>query len=176
MKTIKFLIVCTSFLIIAGLAACSTGAPSVATQTAQPTGAQTINVAGWNFSVLESTINASLENFNTTYGYDGVSDVEKITKTPAAGKTFLLIKMKIEKKDGTTSVDWNDVTVKDASGNTFQRTDDSFLTQLDFQRIRGTTLTFGVFEGWIAFEINLDSLGLVFDYKASTIPLNINLK
>lgn len=110
-----------------------------------------VSAAGWNITVEDVEINASLENVSVDLGYTGV-ETSDYKKEADAGKTFCLIKLKIEKDGSKESLDWAKLKLTDSEGNEYTRTDDEFITELGMIRMAGTTLNFGSNEGWIAFE------------------------
>ena len=118
-----------------------------------------VSAAGWNITVEDVEINASLENVSVDLGYTGV-ETSDYKKEADAGKTFCLIKLKIEKDGSKESLDWAKLKLTDSEGNEYTRTDDEFITELGMIRMAGTTLNFGSNEGWIAFEINENADGL----------------
>ena len=64
-----------------------------------------VSAAGWNITVEDVEINASLENVSVDLGYTGV-ETSDYKKEADAGKTFCLIKLKIEKDGSKESLDW----------------------------------------------------------------------
>ena len=126
-----------------------------------------VSAAGWNITVEDVEINASLENVSVDLGYTGV-ETSDYKKEADAGKTFCLIKLKIEKDGSKESLDWAKLKLTDSEGNEYTRTDDEFITELGMIRMAGTTLNFGSNEGWIAFEINenADELELSYPFEA----------
>ena len=161
---------------VISLSSCMPGNSNSGNSTPPPVAPQTASTSGWNFTVLKTSVNKSLENISTSYGYNGDTSSEKITKQPTSGKIFLLVKMLIEKIDGTQGIDWKNVKISDSAGNVSARMDDNFLTVLSFKRIQGTSLSFGSYEGWIAFEINDGAKGLKFEYFSNNNPISIDLK
>ena len=133
-----------------------------------------VSAAGWNITVEDVEINASLENVSVDLGYSGVetSDYKKEADT---GKTFCLIKLKIEKDGSKESLDWAKLKLTDSEGNEYTRTDDEFITELGMIRMAGTTLNFGSNEGWIAFEINENADGLELSYPFEAEAYNYAL-
>lgn len=133
-----------------------------------------VSAAGWNITVEDVEINASLENVSVDLGYTGVetSDYKKEADT---GKTFCLIKLKIEKDGSKESLDWANLKLTDSEGNEYTRTDDEFITELGMIRMAGTTLNFGSNEGWIAFEINENADGLELSYPFEAEAYNYAL-
>ena len=60
---------------------------------------EVVSAAGWNITVEDVEINSSLENVSVELGYTGV-ETSDYKKEADAGKTFCMIKLKIE-KDGS---------------------------------------------------------------------------
>ena len=125
---------------------------------------ETASVAGWNLTVEDVQLNDSLENVSVDLGYTGV-ETSDFQKTADEGKTFCLIKMKIEKDGSKESIDWANMKVTDSAGNEYERMSDEFLTDLGMMRMPGNALNFGSNEGWIAFEINDNAEGLELNYS-----------
>lgn len=122
-----------------------------------------ISAAGWNITVEDVEINDSLENVSVELGYTGV-ETSDYKKEADAGKTFCMIKLKIEKDGSKETLDWANLKLTDSEGNEYSRMDDEFITELGMTRMAGTTLNFGSNEGWIAFEINDNAEGLELSY------------
>ena len=133
-----------------------------------------VSAAGWNITVEDVEINASLENVSVDLGYTGV-ETSDYKKEADAGKTFCLIKLKIEKDGSKESLDWANLKLTDSEGNEYTRTDDEFITELGMIRMAGTTLNFGSNEGWIAFEINENAEGLELSYPFEAEAYNYAL-
>lgn len=133
-----------------------------------------VSAAGWNITVEDVEINASLENVSVDLGYTGV-ETSDYKKEADAGKTFCLIKLKIEKDGSKESLDWTKLKLTDSEGNEYTRTDDEFITELGMIRMAGTTLNFGSNEGWIAFEINENADGLELSYPFEAEAYNYAL-
>ena len=123
---------------------------------------EVVSAAGWNITVEDVEINSSLENVSVELGYTGVETSDY--KKEAAGKTFCMIKLKIEKDGSKETLDWANLKLTDSEGNEYSRMDDEFITELGMTRMAGTTLNFGSNEGWIAFEIDENAEGLELSY------------
>ena len=134
----------------------------------------TVSAAGWNITVEDVEINDSLENVSVDLGYTGV-ETSDYKKEADSGKTFCLIKLKIEKDGSKESLDWANLKLTDSEGNEYTRTDDEFITELGMTRMAGTTLNFGSNEGWIAFEINENAEGLELSYPFEAEAYNCAL-
>ena len=122
-----------------------------------------IPAAGWNITVEDVEINTSLENVSVSLGYTGV-ETSDYKKEADAGKSFCLIKMKIEKDGSKENFDWANLKLKDSEGNEYTRMEDDFISELGMTRMAGTALNFGSNEGWIAFEIGDGAEGLELNY------------
>ena len=134
----------------------------------------TVSAAGWNITVEDVEINDSLENVSVDLGYTGV-ETSDYKKEADSGKTFCLIKLKIEKDGSKESLDWANLKLTDSEGNEYTRMDDEFITELGMTRMAGTTLNFGSNEGWIAFEINENAEGLELSYPFEAEAYNCAL-
>ena len=124
---------------------------------------EVVSAAGWNITVEDVEINSSLENVSVELGYTGV-ETSDYKKEADAGKTFCMIKLKIEKDGSKENLDWANLKLTDSEGNEYSRMDDEFITELGMTRMAGTTLNFGSNEGWIAFEIDENAEGLELSY------------
>ena len=124
---------------------------------------EVVSVAGWNITVEDVEINSSLENVSVELGYTGV-ETSDYKKEADAGKTFCMIKLKIEKDGSKETLDWANLKLTDSEGNEYSRMDDEFISELGMTRMAGTTLNFGSNEGWIAFEIDENAEGLELSY------------
>ena len=124
---------------------------------------EVVSVAGWNIIVEDVEINSSLENVSVELGYTGV-ETSDYKKEADAGKTFCMIKLKIEKDGSKETLDWANLKLTDSEGNEYSRMDDEFISELGMTRMVGTTLNFGSNEGWIAFEIDENAEGLELSY------------
>lgn len=135
----------------------------------------TVNGAGWEFIIEEFHIDESLKDISTTVAYGGASKSEEVSQEPSPGKVFLLIKMIIEKQEGSETIDWKKMSLVDSSGNTYHRLHDSFLESFGFKRMKGTTLSFGKNQGWIAFEVDQASKDFKLQYESSEGKIILDL-
>lgn len=135
---------------------------------------ETISVAGWNFTVEDVQKSTSLENVSVELGYTGV-ETSNFKKEASDGKTFCLVKMKIEKDGSKESIDWSNMKVTDGEGNEYTRMEDEFLSEIGMARMPGNTINFGTNEGWIVFEINKDAEDLKLNYKFNEDEYSCNL-
>ena len=136
---------------------------ATATDSADSDLGTVISAAGWNITAEDVEINASLENVSVDLGYTGV-ETSDYKKEADAGKTFCLVKMKIEKDGSKENFDWENLKLTDSEGNEYTRMEDDFISELGMNRMAGTTLNFGSNEGWIAFEIKDGAEGLELSY------------
>ena len=113
---------------------------------------EVVSAAGWNITVEDVEL-----------GYTGV-ETSDYKKEADAGKTFCMIKLKIEKDGSKETLDWANLKLTDSEGNEYSRMDDEFISELGMTRMAGTTLNFGSNEGWIAFEIDENAEGLELSY------------
>lgn len=136
--------------------------------------AETASVSGWNFTVEDVQKSRSLENVSVELGYTDV-ETNSFKKEASDGKTFCMIKMKIEKDGSTESIDWANMKVTDADGNEYERMEDEFLSDLGMMRMPGTALNFGTSEGWMIYEVNEDADGLTLNYSFNEDEYHCNL-
>ena len=136
--------------------------------------ADTASVSGWNFTVEDVQKSKSLENVSVELGYTDV-ETNSFKKEASDGKTFCMIKMKIEKDGSTESIDWANMKVTDADGNEYERMEDEFLSDLGMMRMPGNTLNFGTSEGWMIYEVNEDADGLTLNYSFNEDENHCNL-
>ena len=134
------------------------------------------DASGWTFTVEDFQISKSLKDISTSIAYGGASTSKEVSETAPSGKKFLLIKMTVEKKKGSKTIDWSKLTLIDSSGNTYSRLKDSFLEGFGFKRMKGTTLSFGENHGWIAFEVNEVSKDFKLQYDFTEEKLTLELK
>ena len=145
-----------------------------ATEDAKSEESNTVSVAGWNFTVEDVQKSKSLENVSVELGYTDV-ETNSFKKEASDGKTFCMIKMKIEKDGSTESIDWANMKVTDAAGNEYERMEDEFLSDLGMMRMPGNTLNFGTSEGWMIYEVNEDAEGLTLNYSFNEEEYHCNL-
>ena len=144
------------------------------TEDAKTFDANTVSVADWNFTVEDVQKSKSLENVSVELGYTDV-ETNSFKKEASDGKTFCMIKMKIEKDGSTESIDWANMKVTDADGNEYERMEDEFLSDLGMMRMPGNTLNFGTSEGWMIYEVNEDAEGLTLNYSFNEEEYHCNL-
>ncbi len=111
-----------------------------------------VSAAGWKMSVENVQIAPELSNTSEVLGYSSASSTT-FEKKADDGKTYVLIKMLIEKDGATENIQWKNMILTDADGKKYNRIDDSFIDSLTWMRISGTDLNFGKYEGWFAYEI-----------------------
>lgn len=119
---------------------------------------------GWKFTLEEIHRDKSMNNVSVVLGYTNTT-TNSFTQEAEEGKEYFLVKMILEKEDGTENIEWDKLLLKDAQGNGYTRCDDVFLSDLGMQRLPGTALNFGSNEGWIGFEINEDAEDLTLEYS-----------
>lgn len=166
----KMLIFLTLAVLLTTFAACSS-AKNSQTNASQ----EKAVLSGWDISVVDTKMNASLEDISTDVGYGGETSTNKISSKPSTGNSYLLVKMIAEKMEGTEVVDWDKMKVIDSNGNAYPRINDSFLEDYGFKRMKGTPLNFGNNEGWIAFEVNSAAKDFKINYTSDAGTLSINL-
>lgn len=133
------------------------------TAKAEDTAAKEASAGGWNIKLEKSTQGAKLSDVSVVLGYTGTG-TDEFSKEAEEGKEFLLVKLLCEKKEGQEVIDWEKLTVTDKDGNEYKRIEDSFITDLNMQRLPGTTLNFGTNEGFIAFEVKEGATGYTLRY------------
>ncbi len=172
MKTAKkILIYCLLLTLVFSITACSQGEKKSANNNSLK-----VHSGEWEFMVNDFKISDTLNDISTSVGYGGSSSSNEISVEAETGKKFLLINMVIEKKEGTETIDWSNITLVDSSNNKYSRIHDSFLEDFGFKRMKGTTLSFGKNEGWIAFEVNDDSQDFKLQYESIEGIANLDLK
>lgn len=134
------------------------------------------HAAGWDFTVEEYQLSDSLEDISTTVGYGGSSTSNEISEEPEPGKKFLLIHMTLEKTEGSETIDWKNMKLVDSSEKTYSRLHDSFIEDFGFKRMKGTSLSFGHNQGWIAFEVDGDAEDFVLQYSFNNETVELDLK
>lgn len=122
-----------------------------------------VSVAGWKMTVDNVLIDSSLSHASTTLGYTN-TDTGIFEKDASEGNVFVLIKMTITKDGSTENIEWENMSLSDAAGNRYHRIEDTFIEDLNMKRIPGTTLNFGSYEGWFAFEVPESASDLVLTY------------
>lgn len=157
------------------LAACKQDSSTSSESSSSKSVSTTVSAGGWEISISNYQKSDSLEDISTNVGYGGAVSSNKVSQKPEEGKVFLLVKMTAEKKEGSNTIDWSKLSLVDSDGNKYSRMSDEFLEGFGFKRMKGTTLSFGKNEGWIAFEVNKDSTGfkLQYDYGSETASLEL---
>lgn len=133
-------------------------------------------VAGWSFTIEDYQMSDSLEDISTTVGYGGTSTSNEVSAEPKPGKKFLLVNMILEKTEGSETIDWKNMKLVDSSGKTYSRLHDSFIEDFGFKRMKGTTLSFGNNQGWIAFEVDGGAEDFVLQYSFNNETVELDLK
>jgi len=124
---------------------------------------ETITVSGWEITIQNVMRDAKMSNVSVVLGYTDASTNEFEVTAPE-GYEYFLIKMTVTKKDSRENIEWDRMTLTDSEGNVYKRTDDIFISDLGMKRLPGTTLNFGSYEGWIAFEVKKEARGLTLIY------------
>ena len=96
------------------------------------------------------------------YGGDILETTSEVT--PGLGNVFLLLELEIEKiGTGRAAFSWGDTHVEDGAGNAYYRhPNDTFLSNLNIPRIRGTDIVLGLEYGFVCFEVPKGVSGLRF--------------
>jgi hypothetical protein len=109
----------------------------------------------WQITVKGSRTETVLTDQVTVTNYDGTSQIVTQTDKPSTGKVYVLLHLSIRKAQaGGSAFSWSKLTLKDANDQTYQRLNDDFLNQHNFDRLQGIDLVLGDHDGWIAFEVD----------------------
>ena len=118
----------------------------------------------WSVEILDAEKAESLTATMAaiTYGGDLQETINLVE--PGSGNVFLLIELTIEKiGTGKASFSWSDAHVEDSKGNVFFRMgNDTFISNLNIPRLKGTDIVLGTETGYVCFEIPMESSGLRF--------------
>lgn len=131
-------------------------------------------IAGWHIQVENVRVDTSMQNISVDLGYSGVETSEYV-KEAGEGKTFCLVKMKIEKDGSREQIEWDKMVLTDAHGREYYRIEDAFIADLGMKHMPGSNLNFGINEGWIAFEIDEDAKGAVLSYPFEEDTFTLDL-
>ena len=131
---------------------------------------------GWEIVVENLIVQKELSDVNVMLGYSS-SKTDKVEFAAEDGYKYLLMKMSISKDGSSENIEWENMYLKDADGNKYDRTDDGFLEDLNMERMPGTTLNFGSNEGWIAFSVpeDLNQVTLYYEFAKETIKCDLTL-
>ena len=129
----------------------------------------------WRVEVLSTEIAADLTAKMEAIEYDGDLQITEQQLEPESGYTFLLLELTIEKiGDGRSAFSWNDAHIEDSKGNIFYRMEnDTFLSNLNLPRLKGTDIVFGTETGFACFEIPIESNGLRFVSDEGNIVIKL---
>lgn len=119
---------------------------------------------GWSIKAEDYRIDTSMENVSVVLGYTDVGETS-FKQEAADGYELCLVKMAFEKLDSDEEISWDKFVLSDAEGNKYKRMDDTFISDLGMNRMPGTALNFGSYEGWIAFEIKEGAKDLALHYE-----------
>ena len=132
----------------------------------------------WQVEILEKEV---VDELNTvtevTQYYKSVMKVP-YQNVPSDGNVYLLLNMKISKKEaGNSSFSWDNVSIVGENGSSFERLDDVFLTDHGYKRMGGTDIKIGENTGWICFEISKEASAqsLKFLYKSADGNIEITI-
>ena len=108
------------------------------------------------------------------YGGDIVETTSEIT--PENGNTFLLLELDIEKTGtGRASFSWSDAHITDENRIEYYRhPNDTFLSNLNIPRLKGTDIVLGHESGYVCFEIPINAAGLRFIADEGNITIEVN--
>ena len=129
----------------------------------------------WKVQLLKAETADSLTTTLAALQYGG--DILETTNeiTPESGNTFLLLELDIEKTGtGRAAFSWSDAHIEDDEGNLYYRhPNDTFLTNLNIPRLKGTDIVLGHESGYVCFEIPKSATGLRFIADKSNVVINI---
>jgi len=131
----------------------------------------------WRVELHDAEKTDSLTATLAAIQYTGdLIETESLLK-PKSGYVFLLLHLTIEKSGtGKTAFSWNDAHIEDSSGSVFYRMEnDTFLSNLNIPRIKGTDIVLGIETGYICFEISEGSSGLRFVSDDGNIVIDIGM-
>lgn len=110
----------------------------------------------WTINVQECQLQDKLEAVDDVRQYDGSIAKVPHSNVPGAENVFLLVKLDVKKNvAGNHPLKWQDVTLQDSKGNSYNRIQDVFLADYKYERLSATDLTLDG-SGWICFEIPAD--------------------
>ncbi len=129
-----------------------------------------ISTEGWEIIIKDVIRQSSLENISVQLGYTDATTNEFV-KTASEGYEYFLIKMIINKDGSRETISWSNMILTDDKGNVYKRIDDTFLSDLDLDRMPGTDLNFGSHEGWFAYEVKeeANNLSLGYEFENETL-------
>lgn len=111
----------------------------------------------WTLNVQECQVKDKLEAVDDVRQYDGSIAKVPHNNAPAAGNVFLLVKLEAKKNiAGNHPLQWQEVTLQDGKGNSYNRVQDVFLTDYKYDRLSATDLKLDS-NGWVCFEIPAES-------------------
>ena len=129
----------------------------------------------WRVSLLSSEFADSLTATLAAIQYGG--DILETTQevTPSGGNTFLLLELEVEKVGtGRAAFSWGDAHIEDEGGNAyFRHPNDTFLSNLNIPRLRGTEIVLGLEYGYACFEVPKGASGLRFIADEGQITIEI---
>lgn len=111
----------------------------------------------WTVSVQDFQIKDILENTDDVKQYDGSIAKVAHKNAPAEGNVFVLVDLDMKKNvSGNHPFVWQNMVLKDADGNAYERAKDVFLTDYKYERLSATDLKLDA-KGWVCYEIPLDA-------------------
>jgi hypothetical protein len=118
----------------------------------------------WRVEVhsVETTENLTTTIAAVQYGGGILETTSEVV--PEGGNMFLLLELTIEKVGtGRAAFSWNDAHILDGDDNIYHRhPNDTFLSNLNIPRIKGTDIVLGKEYGFVCFEIPKSSTDLIF--------------
>ena len=129
----------------------------------------------WQVGLLGAELADSLTVTMATVQYSGEVLETTSEAKPGNGNTFLLLELTIEKiGTGRASFSWADAHIQDSGGNVYYRhPNDTFLSNLNIPRLKGTDIVFGKESGYVCFEIPSAAKGLRFIADDGNINIGV---
>ncbi len=130
----------------------------------QSTGAY--EAGGWTIELEEAERSKTLSSVSVALGYSSVETTD-LERSAEEGYEFCLIKLRFEKGDSTEPIQWEKLKLVEQDGTEYGRMDDEFITDYGMQRLPGTDLNFGSYEGWVCYQIpeTAGELSLVYSFQ-----------
>ena len=140
----------------------------------------TKSIAGWDITLISCEVTDDLSATKSAVQYDGDAVEVSLNEKPSSGNIFVLVEMIIEKVEaGSEKFEWGRAFVLDEEGNEYARhTNDTFLENFNFPRIKSIDLTFGKNEGFVCYELPIETTkeSLFFVYEGIDGNIKIRLR
>ncbi|MCF0134329.1 MAG: aryl-sulfate sulfotransferase [Blautia sp.] len=112
------------------------------------------NTTNWDVQIQEVQIRETLETVVPVTQYDGSIDDVPYTYSASEGSVLVLLNLQVSKSGkGSGGFSWKNVLLRDENGNAFERMNDTFLSDHEYERMAGTDIRIGSKTGWISFEV-----------------------